>query len=70
MQVLMKRLLAHVSTKDELAQYLASKTIEKERQNGLQVVLHEAVSVGQHTRIWRTSIATKREQILKSCYTQ
>ena len=44
-QVPMKRLLAHVSTKDELTQYLDSetlekkkKTLEKGRQNGLQVV--------------------------------
>ena len=35
----MKRLLAHVSTKDELTQYLAGKTLEKGRQNGLQVVV-------------------------------
>ena len=39
MQVPMKRLLAHVSTKDELTQYLASKTLEKGRQNGLHVVV-------------------------------
>ena len=32
--------------------------------------LHGAVSVGKHTRIWPTSIATKRRQILKSCYMQ
>lgn len=38
-KVLMKRLLAHVSTKDELTQYLASKTLEKERENGLHVVV-------------------------------
>ena len=35
----MKRLLAHVSTKDELTQYFASKTLEKGRQNGLHVVV-------------------------------
>ena len=39
MQVPMKRLLAHVRTKDELTQYLASKTLEKGRQNGLHVVV-------------------------------
>ena len=39
MQVSMKRLLAHVSTKNELTQYLASKTLEKGRQNGLHVVV-------------------------------
>ena len=39
MQVPMKRLLAHVSTKDELTQYLASKTLEKGRQNGLHAVV-------------------------------
>ena len=39
MQVPVKRLLAHVSTKDELTQYLASKTLEKGRQNGLHVVV-------------------------------
>ena len=39
MQVPLKRLLAHVSTKDELTQYLASKTLEKGRQNGLHVVV-------------------------------
>ena len=33
----MKRLLPHVSTKDELTQYLASKTLEKGRENGLHV---------------------------------
>jgi len=38
-QVPMKRLLAHVSTKDELTQYLASKTLEKGHQNGLHVVV-------------------------------
>ncbi|CAH3043013.1 unnamed protein product [Porites lobata] len=38
-KVPMKRLLAHVSTKDELTQYLASKTLEKGRQNGLHVVV-------------------------------
>ena len=35
----MKRLLAHVSTKNELTQYLASKTLEKGSQNGLHVVV-------------------------------
>ena len=35
----MKRLLAHMSTKAELMQYLASKTLEKGRQNGLHVVV-------------------------------
>ena len=30
-QVPMKRLLAHVSTKDELTQYLASETLEKKK---------------------------------------
>ena len=39
MQVLMKRHLAHVSTKDELTQYLASKTLEKGCENGLHVVV-------------------------------
>lgn len=39
MQVSMKRLLAHVSTKDELTQYLACKTLEKGCQNGLHVVV-------------------------------
>ena len=39
MQVPMKRLLAHVSTKDELTQYLASKTLDKGRQNGWHVVV-------------------------------
>ena len=35
----MKRLLAHVSTKDELKQYFASKTLEKGRPNGLYMVV-------------------------------
>ena len=39
MQVPIKRLLAHVSTKDELMQYFARKTLEKGRQNGLHVVV-------------------------------
>ena len=39
MQVPLKRLLAHVSTKDELTQYLASKTLDKGRQNGWHVVV-------------------------------
>ena len=39
MWVLMKRLLAHVSTKGELTQYLASKTLEKGRENGFHVVV-------------------------------
>ena len=38
-QVTMKRLLAHVSTKDELTQYLAGKTLEKGRQDGVSVVV-------------------------------
>ena len=39
MQVPLKRLLAHVSTEDELTQYLASKTLDKGRQNGWHVVV-------------------------------
>ena len=39
MQVPMKRLLAHMGTKDELTQYLASGTLEKGHQSGLHVVV-------------------------------
>ena len=35
----MKRLLAHVNTKNELTEYLARKTLEKGRQDGLRVVV-------------------------------
>ena len=35
----MKRLLAHVKTKAELTEYLASKTLEKGRQSGKCVVV-------------------------------
>ena len=35
----MKRLLAHVNTKMELTQYLASKTLEKGRRDGVRVVV-------------------------------
>lgn len=38
-QVKMKRLLAHVSTKNKLTQYRACKTLEKGRQNSLPVVV-------------------------------
>ena len=39
MQLTMNRLLAHVSTKDELTQYIASKTLEKGCQNGLHMMV-------------------------------
>ena len=35
----MKKLLAHVKTKAELTEYIASKTLEKGRQNGKCVVV-------------------------------
>ena len=38
-QVPMKRLLAHVSTKDELTQYLSNKILEKGLQNGVRIVV-------------------------------
>ena len=44
-QVSMKRLLAHLSTKNELTQYLASKTLEKGCQNGLHMVVAVSVEV-------------------------
>ncbi|KAJ7389939.1 hypothetical protein OS493_028407 [Desmophyllum pertusum] len=65
-EVTMKRLLAYVSTKDELTQYLASKTLEKGGQDGVSVVVAWSISAEQHTKTWSTSIATTRRQTLKS----
>lgn len=66
----MKRLLAHVSTKDELTQYLASKTLEKGRQDGLHMVVAWSSKCRATHKDMATSIATKRRQILKSYYMQ
>lgn len=35
----MRRLLAHVNTTNELTQYIACKTLEKGRQDGVHVVV-------------------------------
>ena len=69
MQVLMKRLLAYVGTKDELTQYLASKTLEKGRQNGLHVVVAWS-SKCRATHKDMAYLDSERRQILKSCYMQ
>ena len=64
----MKKLLAHVKTKAELTEYLASKTLEKGRQSGKCVVMAWSCRC-EATHMDASHLASNHEQIqvIASC---